>query len=132
MKPEQPPNGETDEREFFRRGWNDFLSSEGYCGQFISFLKVKGNFETNKRRLSNVVVDTYNLQQNETNLERNWAKTTKMYGVNMTALGRRGSQVVIVLALRWSEFESRWSVQFFCKFVVEKTKVNKRRPGLAL
>ena len=55
------------------------ISEFGAFDHFRFPKKIKKNgiklkkiyFETNKRRLSNVVVDTYNLQQNETNLERN-------------------------------------------------------------
>ena len=36
------------------------------------------------------------------------------------------------LLLRWSEFESRWGLQFFCKIVIEKNEnKQKKRPGLA-
>ena len=34
------------------------------------------------------------------------------------------------LLLRWSEFESRWGLQFFCKIVIEKNENKQKEAGV--
>ena len=34
------------------------------------------------------------------------------------------------LQVQWSEFESHWSLQYFCKLLLKRTKINKKAAGV--